>query len=279
MIRKISVLFFLIILTVGCTAAEENTSIKTQVVVLGGIHEAHHRNPHYTPDVIKDIIVSLKPAAILNELPLRLVDPNGRPIEDVRDKVNSWPEIWAADSAAVELKVRQIPFDRPDRDENYVKTDYYERERRANELAEKWQQQVLNENPDSIDLKIAFLSWSYAMTAESVLCDRGTPDIINSEAHDSILRIRHSVWFDILPSVLVKYPEYEQLTKDYHFSRSQWRERNEIMAENITKAAKQYPGKRIVVITGATHRYILRDLLRENGKIDLKEFWEVQPNK
>ena len=279
MISKIILLLLLISLTFICSATEENTIDKTQVVVLGTIHEAHHRNPHYTPDKIKDIIISLKPDAILNELPLRLVDPNGRPIEEIRVKTNSWPEIWAADSAAVELKVEQIPFDRPDRDENYEKTKYYERERRANDLAKKWQQQVLSENPDSIDLKIAFLSWSYAATSESVLYDKGTPDIINSEVHDSIIRIRHSVWFDILPSILVKYPKYEKLAKDYHFSRNQWQERNKIMAENIVKAATQYPGKRIVVVTGVTHRYILRDLLRDNNKIDLKEFWEVQSNK
>jgi hypothetical protein len=47
------------------------------------------------------------------------------------------------------------------------------------------------------------------------------------------------------------------------------------MVDNIVKAAKEYPGKRLVVITGATHRYTLRDLLKDVNSIDLKEYWEI----
>jgi len=69
--------------------------------------------------------------------------------------------------------------------------------------------------------------------------------------------------------------EKATLIDDYYFFRDQWQERNRIIAGNIIKAAKEYHGKRLVVLTGATHRYILRDLLKNEPSIDLKEYWEV----
>ena len=130
------------------------------------------------------------------------------------------------------------------------------------------------DDPNSIDLKIAKLQ-GYAGQAEGYLFMNSTPEIINSEAHDSVIRIKHSLWYDIVPNILEKYPEYETLINEDHFFRDQWRQRNQIMTDNIIKAAKQYTGKRLVVVTGATHRYILRDLLKNEPSIELKEYWET----
>jgi hypothetical protein len=61
------------------------------------------------------------------------------------------------------------------------------------------------------------------------------------------------LWHEIIPDILKKYPGYETLVDNYCFEKQQWQERNRIMVDNIVKAAKEYPGKRLVVITGATH--------------------------
>ncbi|MHC4457483.1 MAG: serine hydrolase [Planctomycetota bacterium] len=247
---------------------------KTQVVIIGTTHSAHQENHKYTPEILKEIILLLKPDAILNELPLSLVDPNGRPIKEIRSKGGDCPEVWAADTVATKLGIKQIPFDRPDRQENFKKTNYFERRKRWNKLGNKWGEQVNKNDPNCLDLKIAKL-WSYASLAEGQLFIKSPPEVINSDAHDSIIRVKHSLWYDIMPTILQKYPGYETLIDDYHFARDQWHQRNQIMADNITKAAKKYPGKRLVVVTGATHRYTLRDLLRDEKSIELKEYWEL----
>lgn len=254
---------------------KENQLQLTQVVIIGTIHSAHYKNPKYSPEILKEIILSLKPDVILNELPLSLVDPNGRPLETIRGKNNSGgPECWAVDAVATQLGIRQIPFDRPDRQENFKKTNYFERQKRANELADKWSENAVKQDPNSLDIKIAQL-WSYASQAEDTLFMNSDPQIINSQAHDSIIRTKHSLWHDIMPVILKKYPGYETLIDDYNFEKQQWQERNKIMVDNIVKAAKEHLGKRLVVITGATHRYILRDLLKDVNSIDLKEYWEI----
>ncbi len=252
---------------------------KTQVVIIGTIHSAHYKNPKYSPDILRQIILSLKPDAILNELPLSLVEPDGRPLEKIRGKDNpGGPESWAADTVAVKLGIKQIPFDRPDRQENFKKTNYFKRQKQANNLLNKWWLGLYESDPNSLDLKIAKLL-EFTFQAEASLFMNSGPEIINSDAHDSIIRIKHSVSYDILPPILENYPEYKTLTDYDHFARNQWLERNRIMADNVIKAASKYPGRRLVVLTGASHRYILRDLLKDKESIDLKEYWEIiEPN-
>jgi hypothetical protein len=95
-----------------CSQTSEHTAEKTQVVVIiGTIHSAHYENSNYSPEKLKGIILSLKPDAILNELPLSLVDPNGRPLERIRRKGNpGGPESWAADTVAQQLGIKQNKF-------------------------------------------------------------------------------------------------------------------------------------------------------------------------
>ena len=244
---------------------------KTQIIIIGTIHSAHYENPDYSPAKLKEIMLSLEPDVILNELPLSRVDPNGRPLFRNRQKN---PEGWAADTVAQQLGIKQIPFDRPDRQENFRKTKYFEKQKKANELGKKCGECLLQNEPNSINVKITQLQ-GYAGCAEGTLFRNAGPKVINSEAHDSIIRIKQSLRYEIIPEILQKYPECKELFQFDHFFRDQWNIRNNIMVDNIIRAAKEYPGKRLVVITGATHRYILRDLLKDNPNIELKEYWEV----
>lgn len=262
-------------LCAGINFAEQQASSeveKTEVVIIGTIHGKHYKNSKYSPEVLKETILALNPDGILNELPLSRVDPSGRPLHRSYSK---HPEGWAADTVAMKLGIKQIPFDRPDRQENFKRTGYFERQKRANRLSNKWGKMVYENDPNSLDLKIAQLM-GYAGQAEGYLFTNSDPEIINSEAHDSIIRIKKSLWYDIMPTILKKYPGYKTLVEDYYFARDQWIERNRIMADNIIKAAKEYPGKRLVVVTGATHRYILRDLLKDEKSIELKEYWQIK---
>jgi len=117
-----------------------------------------------------------------------------------------------------------------------------------------------------------------ASGAQAEFTGNAGPEIINSEGFDSLIRIKHSVGKDIMSDVFEKYPEYQKVAKECMFFRGQWLQRNEIMVENIVKTAKKYTGKRLVVVTGCEHRYILRDLLKDEESIELKEYWQVNRN-
>ena len=277
--KKAVILFSLLLIWCArqVCAGDANSSAvpqsqKTTVILVGTIHQGHYANSEYSPAVLKEIIFSLKPDTILNELPLSLVDPNGRPL--LRDP-NKDPESWVADTVATQLGIRQIPFDQPDREENFKKTDYFKREKRAGDLLNRWGNEIGSKEPNNIDLKIRAMG-GLAAQAQTKFT---RPDAINSDAFDSVIKIKHTVYYEIVPQILAKYKGYEMAASDFTFLGEQWRRRNEIMAENIIKAAKQYPGKRLVVITGCEHRYILRDLLKDNDYVELKEYWQLNQNK
>ena len=37
---------------------------RTEVVIVGGAHERHHRNRLYTPEIPRDVVLALKPEVI-----------------------------------------------------------------------------------------------------------------------------------------------------------------------------------------------------------------------
>lgn len=246
-------------------------STPTQVVIIGTLHGGHRENSRYSSEILRKLIRELKPDAILNELPLCQVDPNGRPL--FRDP--NYPEGWAADSVAMELGIPQIPFDQPDRQDIFRKTRYFEREKNSTELFYKWRDYILAQDPNSHDAKIVQLC-ELACQSQSVFDHQAGPEVINSEGYDSVIRMKkHILRNDILPAIFAKYPGYETLVEDLTFFGEHWRQRNRTMADNIIKAAEQHRGKRLVVITGSEHRYILRELLEKTPGIELKEFWEI----
>ena len=61
-------------------------------------------------------------------------------------------------------------------------------------------------------------------------------------------------------------------------NRNFWLERNKQMANNITEYIQEYPGKRIVVLTGLLHKHHLLDLLHKSPQRDLfkvVEFYDL----
>lgn len=58
-----------------------------------------------------------------------------------------------------------------------------------------------------------------------------------------------------------RYLSDTALAKWYHQDQAFWNARNEYMVQQIRQAAKAFPGKKIIVLTGFDHRYFLHDRL------------------
>ncbi len=136
--------------------------------------------------------------------------------------------------------IRQIPFDRPDREENFKKTRYFERERQVTQLCQDWCAQMEKDTPDSADL-ITFKTMAQVTQSQIYWHRTASPKIINSEGFDSLIRAKKYLQHDVLSSIFNKYPEYKIIADEIFFFKNQWQERNRIMANNIIKAAKEYP--------------------------------------
>ncbi|MCJ7822703.1 MAG: DUF5694 domain-containing protein, partial [Armatimonadetes bacterium] len=185
-----------------------------------------------------------------------------------------YPENAVADRAASALGAPLLPFDRENRDEHYAQTHYHEREERASASLEAWLSQLAAHDSDSTDLRTARLA-EHATNAQLDLDHHARPETINSPAYDHLIRIKHSLWDHILPALMADHPDHQQAARDFQFLRDEWTERNNIMTDNIAAIAAEYPGRRIAVLTGSEHRYLLRDLLTPNPAITLAEFWRI----
>jgi pheromone shutdown protein TraB len=66
------------------------------------------------------------------------------------------------------------------------------------------------------------------------------------------------------------------LLRGSNFVGEGWQHRNECMARKIAACAKRFPAKRVVVVVGAEHRPMLRDLLESESGLTCKEYWELE---
>ncbi len=101
------------------------------------------------------------------------------------------------------------------------------------------------------------------------------PEIINSVGYDLIVQSKQEDWYEVYPLLISAVPKMKGLISKFNFFSNQWKERNKIMAENIVEAAHKNPSRRIVVLCGSEHRYMLRNLLSKQEDLTLKEYYEV----
>jgi hypothetical protein len=254
------------------TNAAATASVPTQVIILGTLHGSHKANTNYSLDVLRDVIVAMKPAAILVELPPeiggRSTVHNGRVTKDFGGDENT-----AANLAADALGVNIIPYDRKGRNEIYQRTRYSSRQKAANERLQNWLEVQTQKESGSIQVLTSRLL-SDAVAAQSRFDGSGGPELINSAAYDMVIATKHGIAYGIIPKLLVASGERE-LSEEFLFIADEWEERNRTMARNILEIARKFAGKRLVVLTGSEHRYLLRELLAKAPELELKEFYQV----
>lgn len=86
---------------------------------------------------------------------------------------------------------------------------------------------------------------------------------INNPISDSIIKMRQEYVYDKIPQILNSKELSEDLKTFLPVHMNYWDTRNKAMVHNIVNQIKNNPNKRIVVLTGYSHRYYLVDELQE----------------
>jgi len=244
----------------------------TEIVIVGTLHEYHHTSPHYSPEELRRILVALAPAAFCVELDSTFFDEHGE-IKPEIGNAEDFPDMEMVFEARQALGVRLLPFDREGRDEFYRSTGYGERQKRLNDWANGWLQERSRVSPDAVAVRIARMV-EEAERAQEALNRMAPARLINSEAYDRVIRMKHSLG-NILTDLLGQEAGYQDVQEDDRLIFDEWRDRNQAMAENLVRIASGFPGQRLVVTTGSEHRHMLRELLAGRPGIVLREYWEV----
>lgn len=274
--KTVFAVFALLVASCLATRAQTNAmamaTVPTQVVIIGTIHDGHRENTNYSLDILRNIIVTLKPSAILVELP---PDINGWPTVQNGRVTNGLVqnEDLAANQAADALGVKVIPYDRQGRNEFYKNTRYFARQKTASARLNGWFEAQIRKETNSIQI-LAMRLESDAETGQSRINASGRPKDLNSPAYDMLVATKRGMFDDVLPKLLVVAGERE-LAEEYLFFDDEWQERNRTMVRNIQDITRTFMGKRLVVLAGSEHRYILRELLGKVPELELKEFYQV----
>ncbi|MEL4456554.1 hypothetical protein [Lutimonas vermicola] len=86
---------------------------------------------------------------------------------------------------------------------------------------------------------------------------------LNNAKTDSIIRERQFYIYKRVPEIVKARPELADYKDFAPLHMEYWDIRNKAMTANILKQIKRHPNKRIVVLTGNTHRYYLIDELKK----------------
>jgi hypothetical protein len=124
--------------TVGLSVSRAEGADPTEVVILGTAHDEHHQNARYSLEILRDLIVNLKPAAILIEAPPTV---GGKPTVRNDRGVGVWGnknEGWASNAAAEALHVPVVPYDRDRRNDFYIETKYFDRQTQLSRHLNQW---------------------------------------------------------------------------------------------------------------------------------------------
>ncbi len=127
-----------------------------------------------------------------------------------------------------------------------------------------------------------------SITSDLISIASLSPENFNNTRTDSIAEKRQHYQYHELFKIIINRKEFAERHvvkpdgtnisyRDGFLLMSKfWDLRNKTMADNIYKISKQYPDKRIVVLTGFLHRYYLIKELNnlDNVNLDIRSFYQ-----
>ena len=249
----------------------------TEVIVIGGLHSMHKQSQKYSPEILRDVIVSVKPDAILSELPAVVL---GQPTV-INQRINAMlipdasDENWSANAAADILDIPVIAYDRSDRNEHFAKTRYFERMEALEQRIKSWCGDDKNRELSPAAAACLCPLSDLAQDSQIYFSLNAGPELINSKGFDSVIRIKHKMSDELMPILAAQTASLADLAGEFAFLRDQWNDRNKIMSVNIMVQARKFSGGRLVIICGIDHKYALRDLLSEVPGLKVLEYYET----
>lgn len=245
---------------------------RTEIVILGTIHSCHFRNGKYSAARVNEILLALEPAAICVELYSRFFNDDGSLRTEIFEG-SDCPEILATNDAANHFGIRQIPFDIEGRNEFFQETRYFARECAAGEALDRWTQELQSSDERHPHLEpVATLR--VIEGAQRCYNHYAPPEAINSAEFDEMIEMKNAAGV-ALTNHCAQYPQLAEHVNFWRLAHEYWNKRNTVMVDNLLRAASQFPGSRLAVVTGCEHRYFLRRLLSKEPTAVVKEFWEL----
>jgi hypothetical protein len=255
----------------------------TTVCILATVHQA---NTNYNADSIVAILNQFQPDLILTEEDTLLFETFHKGYYQTLQKplfarlgrsfgFGTPEEIegravrkYKISHPAVDIR----PFDYEGRNAFFEKNNIFSKE---DEVGNRLDSLVSNHSLTQEQAKI----WSTYGNINDTLNKQSsqTPYFINQQAYYDLTERRQVYQYNKVADIVNTNDSLKEYRAFYKTNADFWDSRNKHMAEHIANFIRQYPNKRIMVLTGSMHKYyLLKELtqLQDKLKFKLKEYYE-----
>ncbi|ULC58404.1 hypothetical protein MBM09_10770 [Flaviramulus sp. BrNp1-15] len=253
------------------------TEKPTEIIVIGTLHKPE---PNFNSEILFNILESVKPDFILEELDSSFFTSNFRHknISDSNESMASEKYIEKYPTA----KLR--PYEFEGRNEYRINIGSRPTDGLTTKLIDSLNKVGLLSETEAI------IHNKYKALLEPLIeLASKSPENFNNPSADSICEERQYYQYKMLTRITNKRNEFatrfhtkpngEKISyrDGYQLAGDFWDLRNKTMAKNIMRISEQNQGKKIVVLCGFMHRYYILSELRkltEDKNVILKEFYE-----
>jgi hypothetical protein len=160
------------------------------------------------------------------------------------------------------------PFDIEGRHAFYEKEQYRERENKLFATI----MTLYKSNKLSAACKTDFELLLLALSSYSTLSFTSLKEL-NSDVSASFIALKSAVDLDLMLSIVKQTKELAGWLAFAELRKAYWQKRNTVMCENIIRYSKEFAGKRVVVLVGNDHKYILKNMLKEH-QVEVKNYYD-----
>jgi hypothetical protein len=235
------------------------------VIVIGTLHKA---TSNFTEVDLVRVLKRVTPAAILFEVDSSFFDREGR-LHLTGDSL----EGDAVKTFQRTSHVAVLPYDIERRNQIYAAFHYFEIEKQFFETINK----LYREDRFGPEAKVLYQQVMSDLRVRDVF-GRGRLELFNSVNCDSAVERKQERYTSNTKRIIDLTPDLDQFAEYAQFYSEFWELRNNTMVRNVLHHAKEFPGKRVVVLCGFEHRYYLVRHLKAaeaTSGIYLREFWEL----
>lgn len=262
---------------------QQHLDTVTIVCILATVHQA---NQHYNADSIVAILDLFQPDLILTEEDTLLFKTYHKEYEQNLQKplfarlgrsfgFGSPGEIEGRAIRKYKISHPSVdirPYDYEGRNAFYEKNNTFSREEEVSNRIESLA------NSRSLNSEQAGIWHAYRKINDTLnnLSSR-TPYSINQQAYYDMTERRQEYQYRKVAEIVNTSDSLKEYRDFYKSNAEFWDMRNKVMAEHIAIFIRQYPKKRIMVLTGSMHKYYLLKeliLLQDQLKFSLKEYYE-----
>ena len=232
------------------------------------IGTAHEEQKYVNADSLLRVLTSIKPDVILMELEAKhfakdfTFDTTKYPLKDYLVTNENRASYTYQQQHGIQLR----PFDIEGRHEFYAKEQYRERE---NKLFAAMMT-MYKSNKLSAACKTDFELLLLALSSYSTLSFTSLKES-NSDVATKFIALKSAVDLDLMISIVKRTKELAGWLAFAELRKAYWQKRNTVMCENIMRYSKEFAGKRIVVLVGNDHKYVLQHMLQEH-QVDVKNY-------